>query len=285
MSPQDDDPVRKRANEIHHQLAEAEDVRGRDEVCLQNNISQEEFDELYIAYRISYEAVGLKEIDDFNTLAVQQGAITKDEAELSKTNDHQWVLNRIKMRLVMDKRTESDGAERNPEQDDVKLFGILFPEMIGPFVRGEVTDYESTSSGLGYSIAYDSPLGAATVYIYDKNLFDIPEGPTGDLIRDEFDNGTNEVLEAVVTSPSANIQLIERYGTGEPDTGPEFLCAEFEISDEDRGRRTFLFLTGHKDKFIKLRISLNSNDDSEPTARNFADTFAGLLWSKSEHLN
>ena len=61
---------------------------------------------------------------------------------------------------------------------------------------------------------------------------------------------------------------------GAPERGPEFLCAEFTILDGVGKRRTFLYLTAAKGQFVKLRVTLQTNDATDPTARNFADAFA-----------
>jgi hypothetical protein len=37
-------------------------------------------------------------------------------------------------------------------------------------------------------------------------------------------------------------------------------------------------MTAAKGQFVKLRVTLQTNDATDPTARNFADAFASRLW-------
>jgi hypothetical protein len=80
--------------------------------------------------------------------------------------------------------------------------------------------------------------------------------------------------------PGKKIALVDRYGTGSPERGREFLCYEFVLSDELGSRRTFLYVTGAASRFVKIRVTLRTNDAKDPAARNFADAVAGRLWRK-----
>jgi hypothetical protein len=50
-------------------------------------------------------------------------------------------------------------------------------------------------------------------------------------------------------------------------------------------RRTFLYVTGAANRFVKIRVTLRTNDAKDPAARNFADTVAGALWRKTLRLH
>jgi hypothetical protein len=95
----------------------------------------------------------------------------------------------------------------------------------------------------------------------------------------EFNQATHDVLS--VGRPAAgSVELASRYGTGAPERGKEFLCAEFMLRDDLGSRRTFLYVTGAAHKFLKIRVTLRTNDAADPTARNFADAVASSLWKK-----
>lgn len=145
------------------------------------------------------------------------------------------------------------------------------------FKRGKVINYEPENSGHGYSTAYHGgPQGEATIYVYDLGLAHIPDGPTTRIIMDEFNSTTNDVLALPIDG--RRVEFIERYGTGAPDRGEEFLCAEFVIEDAAGRRRSYLYLTGANRHFVKIRVTLRSNDPTDPTAREFADAVASHLW-------
>jgi hypothetical protein len=98
------------------------------------------------------------------------------------------------------------------------------------------------------------------------------------LVQEEFDRATQDVVDLHGSRPCTRLQLVGRYGVGAPDTGPTFLCAEFVLSDFNGSRRTFVYLTAASEKFVKVRITLRTNDVTDPTARNFADALASQLW-------
>ena len=162
---------------------------------------------------------------------------------------------------------------------DLLLFGIKFPTKIGVFERGEVTNNEFTHSGLGHTIAYGgTSIGKATILVYDKELSDIPDGPTEPLIRNEFDEATQDVLDAFQNLEDRTIEIVDQYVTGGLERGAEFLCSEFLVRFREGAQRTFLYVSGAKEKFIKLRVTLASDNPSNPTPREFADAVAGLVW-------
>jgi hypothetical protein len=98
-----------------------------------------------------------------------------------------------------------------------------------------------------------------------------------ELAMEEFSQATNEVL-LLGQLGGRKIELVDRYGTGSPERGREFLCAEFALTDDAGVRRTFVYLTGARGNFIKVRVTLRTNDDTDPAARNFVDAIAAMLW-------
>jgi hypothetical protein len=82
----------------------------------------------------------------------------------------------------------------------------------------------------------------------------------------EFKEVTREVLSRPMAAEQ--IELVDRYGTGSPERGKEFLCAEFNLRDNYGSRLTFLYLTGAAGKFVKIRVTLRTNDPTDQTALN-----------------
>jgi hypothetical protein len=149
------------------------------------------------------------------------------------------------------------------------------------FFRGKITDNETSNPGLGHAIAYHRPgRGAATIYAYNLGRRGIPDGPTSEVVLDEFSRATREVLSFGGLATVGTVELTDRYGTGSPERGREFLCAEFILTDHAGPRRSFLYLTGALGRFVKIRVTLRTNDATDPAARHFADAVARQLWSK-----
>jgi hypothetical protein len=95
----------------------------------------------------------------------------------------------------------------------------------------------------------------------------------------EFNRATHELIWLGQKSDKKT-ELVSRYGTGSPDRGKEFLCAEFILTDGLGSRRTFLYLTGCAKNFVKIRVTLRTNDAADPTAREFVDVVASRLWRR-----
>jgi hypothetical protein len=269
-----------KVSKIEEQLRDPSQVPEREEICSQFSIHPEYFNELYISYKMAFDSVSHTGDDEWNELALSVGAITKEEATLANTDEHRWILNRIKMRTVMDKDEKLRKESEIIKRDAITLFGITFPEKIGPFFIGDTTNFESTNPGLGYSIAYKSHFGAATIYIYDNGVSDIPNGPNGSEIMEQFENETLVVLNQPVAG-DGSIKLKERFGTGSPARGAGFLCAVFQVTDDTGSRLSYLYLTGYSGKLVKVRCSNYSQDPNGFTPRDFADEFAQQLGANS----
>lgn len=144
------------------------------------------------------------------------------------------------------------------------------------FEQGAITNNEARSPGLGYSAAYHGrEKGEATVYVYDKELAAIPDGPGSPQVRAEF----NQAIDDVASLGGKEIELIDTYGTGSPERGMQFLCGEFRVSDTKGARRSFLYLTAAGGRFVKVRVTLRTDNEADATARNFVDALSMGLWT------
>lgn len=171
----------------------------------------------------------------------------------------------------------------NPAKSESILVGSIPLEAdYAGFARGSVINNETTKPGLGFTVRYHSSLGEATIYIYNKNIAEIPDGPMSEVVLNEFNLAIREVL-LLGESKREEVNLIDRYGTGSPHRGREFLCAEFVITDPSGPRQSFLYITGVAGHFLKIRITLQPNHERNLTAREFADAVAGQLWSTAWH--
>ena len=189
--------------------------------------------------------------------------------------------------------THNEDIMINDSRNDgvLSVGGIALDASYVGFRRCKVTDNETQQPGLGRSVAYSGgDRGEATIYMYDLGLPEIPDGPLSQVARQEFDRATNDVF-ARCTDEALQLKLVRQYATGTRDRGQEFLCAELVEGDGLRSWRTFVYLTGAAGKFLKIRLTLRTDDATDPTARNFADAVASHLWKadsdrawKPEHI-
>jgi hypothetical protein len=104
---------------------------------------------------------------------------------------------------------------------------------------------------LGFTVAFHGgDHGKSTVYIYDKSLSGIPDEPMSELVLEEFNKATRDVLAMAEFRPARNIMLTDRYGTGDPGREREFLV--LNSSWKIRSRRSFLYLTGACGRLVKI---------------------------------
>lgn len=163
--------------------------------------------------------------------------------------------------------------------------GFDLPESLGGFARGQTRDYNQP--GLGWSVAYyDAGHDAATLYIYDLGVAGIPDGPDNDAVRQQFDQATGDVLRATGALDRDGVKLIERYGVG-PGDKTLFYCSEFEITRPPDGphgggkERSYLYITGFRGQFVKVRITVRGNDPDNPAAPRFVTAVGRMLWPEA----
>jgi hypothetical protein len=158
--------------------------------------------------------------------------------------------------------------------------GIALDNTYAGFTLGKITNNEREYPGYGFTVAYNGGhQGEATLYVYNKGQANIGDGPLSSAVLSEFNQATREVL-SLGGRADRKIELVARYGTGSPERGKEFLCAEFILSDGFGSRRTFVYITGVGENFLKIRVTLRTNDEANPMARNFADAVAAGLGRK-----
>jgi hypothetical protein len=163
--------------------------------------------------------------------------------------------------------------------EDIFVGAVKLAKQYTTFTRGNVTNNERENPGFGFTVAYNGGnTGESTIYIYNKGFSEIADGPGSNLVRQEFDQATRDVLAVADHMPGRRVALISRYGTVTPERGQAFLCAEFVLTDVSGSRRTFLYLTGASGNFVKIRVTLRTNDPTDPSARDFADALASQLW-------
>lgn len=169
-----------------------------------------------------------------------------------------------------------------PEPGPLSKAGYTFPESLLDFRRISYRDYEPDSPGLGFSVGYRNPILIVTVYLYDRKADDIGNGTDTPAVAGEFEQSFAELKAAVeqgVYRDGGRFQVTDR---GEilatPDMPVAFRYLAFELIGEQSRRRSYLFLTGLRGKFLKLRIT------AAPNAANVDDQTRSFLKVLGEEL-
>jgi hypothetical protein len=160
---------------------------------------------------------------------------------------------------------------------ELRGLGFDFPSEINGFARGDIIDNEAGHPGLGYTVAYHGPRAGAeaTVYVYDLGIRDIPDGPSNAVARQAFDQAARDVLATEGYVGRVKITMVDRYVAESRAGEAQFLCAEFVFQMADgSAQRSYLYLTGARSKFLKIRATLPASDATMTTAPEFADTAA-----------
>lgn len=160
---------------------------------------------------------------------------------------------------------------------DLVVAGLSFPQNIGKFVRGNTRDFESDNPGLGSSVAYHRPGVTTTVYVYDRQLTNIPDGPRSNPVRTELDSALEEIAELV---RRGNYQSWKPRQTGEfrsASPGSGFRFAVLTIRRDGRVTDSYVFVTALAGKFVKVRITAAAGTFGLEDAKRFVTALAKAL--------
>mgnify|MGYP006088620155 CR=1 FL=1 len=156
---------------------------------------------------------------------------------------------------------------------------VVFPDSIQAFQKSEMIDNEAEHPGLGCTVPYNAPGVKATIYVYDLNFEVIPDGPESECVLQHFRNEVAQLTQMVEHGLYASASVNQVYVTGGPERGREFLCADISIRQNGQELDSYLYLTGYDGKFVKVRVTSPSSEQSEMQARKFADEVSALLQS------
>jgi hypothetical protein len=154
------------------------------------------------------------------------------------------------------------GAAR--PDDDPPGPKIDFPDLKG-LNRSKIRTYDEP--GLGYSLAYTKPGFTATVYVYNRGLKKVPDGPKSDEVKDEMKRLADEidaVTKRGVYKSFKELGKEEIVPLGKGKGAPSTLRRRFEIERKDGTVLSEGYVTGFKNHFLKIRISHDPDDKGAP---------------------
>lgn len=130
-----------------------------------------------------------------------------------------------------------------------------FPDSVLTYGFILAHDYERSDPGSGYAKTYRDPdKGGITIYVYDGGKVGVPDGLISeDVIQQFFETAfILQLDEGNDVTFSENVLPVEVHEVN----GTAFWKSEWERSLNDRPTRDYLFLTSHREKFLKIRITL-----------------------------
>ncbi len=131
--------------------------------------------------------------------------------------------------------------------------GIRLPIEIAGFQRGSIIDYEARKKGLGISVAYGGHNIKATVFIYDMEIENLPEGINNLTVQKQAQRAFQDILQA---HPEAETLEPLSKGSGACAT---FLSAKVlyqgDPSRPNEPLYSHLYLGSRRGNFVKVRLT------------------------------
>lgn len=129
-----------------------------------------------------------------------------------------------------------------------------FPSDLGGLRLEEKVDFESRQPGMGSAYLYGGTQMKATVYVYDLQLRDLPEGLQSARLLAQFDQAHGDIDR---TYGDTRILLPRAAG---PGACQAFLRMKLSVGDRRAGSggerlNSWLYLSSRQGKFIKARVT------------------------------
>ena len=142
-----------------------------------------------------------------------------------------------------------------------------------------VYNYESEQPGLGVSIRYGEHQNQAgrikvDVYIYDNRLSSILDGTGTPLISQHFEQVVSDIYAQEKYRSVEKLSEEETYILSYPA-----LSATFSYFQDDIERVSYIYLTGYKNHFFKIRFTYYKSAETygEETLSKFLDEIGKIL--------
>lgn len=148
-------------------------------------------------------------------------------------------------------------AERTFAQDAaVSYYGFNFPPRIGPLTRGEITDFEKTTAGLGYGIRYTGEGLRVDIFVYNLRKSSISWDVFHADQKQEFENAVRDVHRAKERGLYRDVKDGKEFESPAVKN-PFFWCKAFVIDrGEGRVEDSALCLGARNNTFMKIRIGM-----------------------------
>lgn len=164
-----------------------------------------------------------------------------------------------------------------------KPTGLTFPETIGDMQLDKITDFEKDHPGLGLGIGYHHrALNIyADVYVYNLKMKDIPDGSDNRAVNQQWKQSESDIATQTQKGVYQNLVLIKERSQllGSSPGAPTALLTEYTYSQKDIPKVSYLYITGYKKNFVKIRFTYPTvaKTEGEKSLEAFLDEMGKLL--------
>jgi hypothetical protein len=161
----------------------------------------------------------------------------------------------------------------------VNVFGLKAPEEIEGFTLNDSTNFEKIKPGDGFGLDYSQSGWKLDVFIYDLKRAAIPDDAKSAIVKAEFERARAEAFLAQPRGLYAQVYLRRNFTIDDAAKRTRFQCAAFHLTrDGAKPQDGFLCVTSWNNKFVKLRLTTLSDNNTETTARKYVSAWVPVLW-------
>jgi hypothetical protein len=161
----------------------------------------------------------------------------------------------------------------------VSVFGLKAPDEIEGFTLNDSTNFEKIKPGDGYGLDYSQSGWKLDVFIYDLKRAAIPDDPKSAIVRAEFERVRADAFLAQPRGLYAQVYLRRNFTIDDTGKRTRFQCAAFHLTrDGAKPQDGYLCVTSWNNKFVKLRLTTLSDNDTEAAARRYVAAWIPVLW-------
>ena len=162
----------------------------------------------------------------------------------------------------------------------VNVFGLKAPEEIEGFTLNDSTNFEKIKPGDGFGLDYSQSGWKLDVFLYDLKRAAIPEDPKSAIVRAEFERVRADAFLAQPRGLYAQVYLRRNFTIDDAaNKRTRFQCAAFHLTrDGAKPQDGFLCVTSWNNKFVKLRLTTLSDNNTETAARKYVSAWVPVLW-------
>jgi hypothetical protein len=151
---------------------------------------------------------------------------------------------------------------------------IVFPSTLGGLRRINIWEYATKE--LGFSVGYGSQQmhksATANVYVYDLGFKDIPDGPDSEILKKHLETCVSEIWQMYEKGYYDSLEHISHgvKSLGERTKAKKALYRCFRYSyapregvESTEPRKSYLLLTGHNKRIVKIRFTFPLENEKE----------------------
>ncbi len=163
----------------------------------------------------------------------------------------------------------------------VNVFGLKAPEEIEGFTLNDSTNFEKIKPGDGFGLDYSQSGWKLDVFIYDFKRAAIPDDAKSAIVKAEFERARAEAFLAQPRGLYAQVYLRRNFTIEDAAKRTRFQCAAFHLTrDGAKPQDGFLCVTSWNNKFVKLRLTTLSDNNTEAAARKYVSAWVPVLWGE-----